>query len=123
MYGEETDFEKSMRDFEAVENDSNKNVDEQEEDDLVGKFGVFGYDVNDENVYYEHYDTEAAAKESAEEFAQEIDGENLAYVEVWQADEEGRFGVSGEPIWKRSFEDELAKEESKTNEQEEVKEE
>ena len=30
MYGEETNFEKSMRDFEAIERDENKNVDEQE---------------------------------------------------------------------------------------------
>jgi len=196
MYGDETLFEKQIRDFEAIEKDPNRNVDEQEEvntigvlasklisggyvqvddpelvtkdlalltdDELdqlekavaaddkekidllmveidkripesktnedvvsseqrrsesqVGKFGVFGYDENDNNVYWKHFDTDTEARGAAVELARELNGKSLAYIEVWQADEEGRFGVSGEPVWKRSFEDELATDESKTNE-------
>lgn len=130
MYGEETNFTEQMKDFEAIENDPNKNVDEQEvEEDMAsseqqrsesqaGKFGVFGYTYADDVVHSTHYDTEEEAKAAAVELAQDLNGEDLSYVEVWQADEQGRFGNVGEPVWKRSFEDELATEESKANEEE-----
>jgi len=94
-------------------------VDEQEsQKDFAGKFGVFGYDTNDENTWATHYDTEEEARSAALELARDLNGKDLAYVEVWQADSEGRFGAMGEPIWRRTFEDELAKEESKTKEDE-----
>ena len=111
---EETLFEKQVRDFEAIEKDPNKNVDEQEQEDLAGKFGVFGYSIDDENTHCTHYDTAEEAKAAGVELARDLNGRDLAYVEVWQADEKGMFGATGEPIWRREFEDELAKEESKT---------
>lgn len=78
-------------------------VKEEEQKDLAGKYGVFGYSVEDENTWTTHYDTEEEAKAAAVELARDLNGKDLAYVEVWQADSEGMFGVSGEPIWRREY--------------------
>jgi len=92
-----------MLNFEEMLNETRK-VNELEASELANKFGVFGYSVDDTNTHATHYDTEEEAKAAAMELAVELNGKDLAYVEVWQADEEGSFGVSGEPIWKREYE-------------------
>lgn len=78
------------------------NTSKEDNSNLVSKFGVFGYSVDDEATHVTHYDDEEEAKAAALELAQDIDGKDLAYVEVWQANEKGEFGpVEGsELIWK-----------------------
>ena len=89
---------------EEIKNSSVFKINEQEsQKDFAGKFGTFGYSIDDNNTYCTHYDTEEEAKAAAVELAKELNGKDLAYVEVWQADEEGRFGATGEPIWRREY--------------------
>lgn len=64
-------------------------------------FGVFGYDNKDNNVWDTHYNTFEEAKAAAVELAQELNSKDLLYVEVWQADEDGTFGVCGKPLWRQ----------------------
>jgi len=52
---------------------------------MKGLFEVFGYSADDINTYYVHYNNLEEAKAVALELAQDINGKDLAYVEVWQA--------------------------------------
>jgi len=90
---------------------SKKSVNEQ---DLANKFGTFGYSIDDENTWATHYDTEEEAKAAALELARELNGKDLAYVEVWKANEKGEFGhVEGSDLlwqWKEDVQQEEVKE-------------
>ena len=74
--------------------------------DLANKFGVFGYSYNDINTACYHYDTKEEAKAAALELSQELNATDLFIIEVWQADESGLFGITGEPIWSREYNNE-----------------
>jgi len=76
---------------------------EADSEDLAGKFGLFGYSKEDENTWTSYYDTDEEAKAAALELGKGLNGKDLDYIEVWQADEEGRFGVSGEPIYRKEY--------------------
>jgi len=101
---EEPGLEEPPAPPEEVKDSSESKTNEQEsQKDFARKFGVFGYTGDDENTYAVHFDTEEEAKAAAVELARELNGKDLAYVEVWQADKEGRWGATGEPIWKREY--------------------
>jgi len=89
---------------------------EEPEEDLAGKFGVFGYSIDDEATHVTHYEGEEEAKAAALELAHDINHKDLDYVEVWQANEKGEFGdIEGSNlIWKSD----APENESKVNEEE-----
>lgn len=60
-------------------------------------FGLFGYTNEDECIVCLPFDTEKEARYAL------LNYKNLAYLEIWKADEDGLFGVCGEPILHREF--------------------
>jgi len=52
---------------------------------------------SDENISNFYFDDDKEAME----FAKKIDLEPYQYVEMWKKDEEGTFGVSGSPLFKK----------------------
>lgn len=74
-----------------------------EDEDLDREYAVFGYDAKDVPTYEVHYETKEEATAAALDLAEEVDGKDLAFVEVWQANDKGEFGVGAEGselIWK-----------------------